>query len=164
MSFFLVQCGEGGDGDAKEQVDLGNVVDLDLSEYGYNIIVNVPAPSQTMPEATVDVNDWGAVEIRVGTNFQIQIGGGEGDIAAEKAHVLDDAVYEATFIIDEPDGILYSRKINGTDLEPEYHFLVIIMDGANPYEIRGIEGEVFKEKAAKRMFDIAKAIEIKEAS
>jgi hypothetical protein len=50
------------------------------------------------------------------------------------------------------------------DMEPEFRFFVIKMDGANAYEIRSIVDEGFSEGAATRMFNIAKAIKVQPAS
>ena len=163
---LFAKCGSGtGDGndenDSVQVVDLGTIADMDLSKYGYPLIVNVPAPSPNTPEATVDVLDWGGIEIRVGTNFQIQISGGEGDVAQKKSDIQNEDINESTFLIDEADAIFYRSKVKGTEIAPEYHFFVVKKDGNKYFEIEDIKGEVYEESAAKRMFDIARAIKIK---
>ena len=112
----------------------------------------------------IDVLDWGAIEIRVGMAYGIQISGGDGDMALTKEDIAGDDVYGATYIIEEDDAILYSWAIRDTDMEPEYRFFVIKMDGESAYEIRNIVDEPFSEGAAQRMFNIAKAIKVQPAS
>ena len=168
LALLFTQCenGEGGEDEngTEDTVDLGNVNELDLNEYGYPLVISVPKASQSTPEPIIDVLDWGAVEIRVGTNFAVQISGGDGDMAMVKEDIGMDDVYAATYIVDEADAILYSWTIKDTDLKPEYRFFVIKMDGNNAYEIRNIVDEPFSEGAAKRMFDIARAIKVQPAS
>jgi len=168
LALLFTQCknggGEGGDEGSENSVDLGNVDELDLNEYGYPLVISVPAETNTIPAPIVDVLDWDAVEIRVGTNFAVQISGGDGDMALAKEDINIDDVYAATYLVDEPDAILYGWAIRDTDMEPEYRFFVIKRDGNTAYEIRSIVDEPFSEGAATRMFNIAKAIKIQPAS
>jgi len=168
LALLLTQCTnggeEGGDEGTETAVDLGNVDELDLNEYGYPLVISVPAKTNTTPAPIVDILDWDAVEIRVGTNFAVQISGGDGDMTQAKEDINIDDVYAATYVIDEPDAILYGWAIRDTEMEPEYRFYVIKRDGATAYEIRSIVDEPFSEEAATRMFNIAKAIKIQPAS
>jgi len=165
LALLITQCENGGgEENGEETVDLGSVDEVDLNEYGYPLVISVPKASATVPEPIIDVLDWGAVEIRVGTNFAVQISGGDGDMAQAKEDIGMDDVYAATYIVDEPDAILYGWAIKDTDMEPEYRFFVIKMDGEHAYEIRNIVDEGFSKGAAQRMFDIAKAIKVQPAS
>jgi len=171
LTLLFTQCenGEGENGGeengTEENVDLGSVDELDLNQYGFPLIISVPKASPTVPEPVVDELDWGAIEIRVGTNYAIQITGGDGDMALAKEDIAMDDLYAATYIVDEPDAILYGWAIKDTDMEPGYRFFVIKMDGANAWEIRSIDdGEALSEGAATKMFNIAKAAKVKPAS
>jgi len=155
---------EGESENTEEVVDLGKVEQLDLNEYGYPLLISVPKAGDIDSAYTVDVLDWGALEIRVGGNFAVEVSGGDGDMAMAKEDIEMDDVYEATYLVDESDGILYSWALKGMDMEPEYRFFVIKMDGANAYEIRSIVDEGYSEGAATRMFNIAKAIKVQPAS
>jgi len=166
---LFTQCnsdgGEEGDSEnTEETVDLGRVEELDLNEHGYPLVISVPKAGDVDSSYTVAVLDWGALEIRVGLNFAVQVSGGDGDMAMAKEDIAMDDVYEATYLVDEAGGILYSWALKGMDVEPEYRFFVIKMDGANAYEIRSIVDEGFSEGAATRMFNIAKAIKVQPAS
>jgi len=167
LALLFIQCGDGNGGEEEETVeavDLGNVDEIDLNEYGYPLVISVPAASPNIPDPIIDVLDWGAIEIRVGTNYGIQISGGDGDMALAKEDIAGDLVYGATYIVEDDDAILYAWANKHTDMEPEYRFFVIIMDGNNAYEIRNIVDEPFSEGAAQKMFNIAKAIKVQPAS
>jgi len=166
ISFLFVQCNseeveeENIEG-TEQTIDLGDVDEIDLEEYGFQIKINVPAKSSTVPEPTIDVLDWGAVEIRVGKNYQIQISASDGDIAQRKSDINMDDVYETSFIVDETNVLFYSSKVRGAELDPEFHFFVIISDGDKAYEVEDIKGETYSEPVANRMLNFAKAIKIK---
>lgn len=167
LAFILVKCNsevktENEDNQIVETiVDLGNVDEIDMEEHGFQIFIKVPAAGPAIPKPTIDVLDWGAAEVRVGNNFQIQISASEGNISQKKEDINLDDIYETEFIIDEDYALFYSSKVRGTDLEPEYHFYVIISDGTKAYETEDIKGDVFSKKVAERMFNLAKAIKIK---
>jgi len=171
LTLIFTRCDTGGGEDGEdgeengteETVDLGRVEELDLSEYDYPLVISVPKAGDIDSSYTIE-EIMDALEIRVGLNFAVKISCGEGDMAMEKEHIANDDVYEATYLVDEPDGILYAFALKDMDMEPEYRFFVIKMDGANAYEIRSIVDEGFSEGAATRMFNIAKAIKVQPAS
>ena len=169
LTLLFTRCDTGGGEDGEENgteetVDLGRVEELDLSEYDYPLLISVPKAGDIDSSYIIEKLDWGALEIRVGRNFAVQISGGDGDMAMEKEDIANADVYEATYLVDEPDAILYGWALKDMDMEPEYRFFVIKMDGANAYEIRSIVDEGFSEGAATRMFNIAKAIKVQPAS
>ena len=164
LALLFTQCDGGGEDTPEETVDLGNIEEVDLNEYGYPLVIALPKAGDQEFEPLIDVLDWGALEIRVGLNFAIQISGGDGDMTLTKEDIGMDDVYTATYIVEESDAILYGWSIKDTDMDPEYRFFVIKMDGDNAYEISSIVDEGFSEGAATRMFNIAKAIRIQPAS
>ena len=170
LALFFTQCDsdggeeEGSENGAEETVDIGRVEELDLNKYGYPLVISVPKAGDIDSSYTIEELDWGALEIRVGLNFAVQIAGGDGDMAMAKEDIAMDDVYEATYLVDEPEAILYGWALKGMDMEPEYRFFVIKMDGANAYEIRSIVDEGFSEGAATRMFNISKAIKVQPGS
>jgi len=169
LAFLFAQCNseeveEENIEEVEQKADLGNVDEIDLEEFGFQLTINVPAKSPTTPEPLIDVLDWGAVEIRVGKNYQIQISAGEGDIAQRKSDINLDDIYETTFIIDEENVLFYSSKIRGTEMDPEFHFFAIISDGNKAFEVEDIKGEIFSEAVANRMLDFAKTIKAKPSS
>ena len=167
LALLFTQCENGGGEEdiPEETVDLGNVVEVDLNEYGYPLVISLPKAGDQEFEPIIDVLDWGALEIRVGVGFAVQISGGDGNMAQVKEDISLDDVYAATYLVDDPDAILYGWAIKDTEMEPGYRFYVIKMDGDNAWEIRSIDdGDAFTEGPATRMFNIAKAVQIQPAS
>jgi len=169
LTLLFTRCDTGGGEDGEENgteetVDLGRVEELDLNEYGFPLVISVPKAGDIDSSYIIEELAWGALEIIVGRNFAVQISGGDGDMGMAKEDIAMDDVYEATYVVDEADAILYAWALKGMDMEPEYRFFVIKMDDANAYEIRSIVDEGFSEGAATRMFNIAKAIKVQPAS
>jgi len=166
IAIVFTQCGEGAEDEtvAKETVNLGNTVVIDLSEHGYPISIKVPAPDEDTPEATVEVLDWGAIEIRVDKYFQLQIADGEGNLADKKQDNIDmyDNIYTLEYLIEEESALLFKTEIPG--LEPEFHFFVVVKTAHRTFEIEDVKEEIYSEEAARRMFDFAKAIKFKKQS
>ena len=166
IAIVLTQCGEGSEDESvtEETVNLGNTVEIDLSEHGFPLTIEVPAPDGNTPEASVVVLDWGAVEIKVDKYFQIQIADGEGNIADKKQDNIDmyDNIYTLEYLIDEETALLYKTAIPG--LEPEFHFYVVVKANGRTFEVEDVKAEIYSEEAARRMLDFAKAIKIKTRS
>lgn len=161
-AMLFTRCGGGtNDEPAEEKVNLGNTVEIDLSEHGFPLSIEVPAPDENTPEARVSVLDWGAVEIKGSKYFQIQIADGAGNIAAKKQDNIDmyDNIYTIEYLIDEGAALLYKTEIPG--VEPEFHFFVVVKAGSRTLEVEDIKGEIYSEEAARRMFDFARAIKVK---
>ncbi|MFH1320682.1 MAG: hypothetical protein ABII90_08520 [Bacteroidota bacterium] len=144
--------------DRTEYLRKNHLTEIDLSEFDLPLIIDVP--DSTIGELTVEQNSLGGVDIMVGNNFQVQIAGGEGNMASKKADIEGDAVYQAEYLIDEESALFYKREIPGAEMDPEYHFFVIVKAGNSTFEISDIEGEIYPEKIAQRMFDAAKAIQV----
>ena len=171
VAMLFTQCGGGANDEPatveEETVNLGNTIEIDLSKHGFPLSIEVPAPDEDTPEATVDVLDWGALAIKVGKYFQIQIADGEGNIAAKKQSNTDmyDNIYTIQYLVEEETALLYKTEIHGSGIEPEFHFFAVIKAGGRTFEIEDIKGEdSYSEESARRMLDFAKAIKVKTQS
>lgn len=166
IAIVFTQCGDGSNDESatEETVNLGNTVEIDLSEHGFPLAIEVPAPDENTPEASVVVLDWGAVEIKVNKYFQIQIADGEGNIADKKQDNIDmyDNIYTLEYLIDEETALLYKTAIPG--LEPEFHFFVVVKGNGRTFEVEDVKEEIYSEEAARRMFDFVRAIKVKTQS
>ncbi len=171
VAMLFAQCGgEANDEPAtaeEETVNLGNTVEIDLSKHGFPLSIEVPAPDEETPEATVAVLDWGALEIKVNKYFQIQIADGEGNIAAKKQNNADmyDNIYTIQYLLEEETALLYKTEIPGSGIEPEFHFFAVIKAGGRTFEVEDIKGvDSYSEESARRMLDFAKAIKVRTQS
>lgn len=147
------------------EIDMSNTIPLDLSEYGYPLMLNIPGGDEMSPAPIVDELDWGALEIRVGENFQIQVTTGDGDAEQKKADIVNlaDIPYDFEYSVDDSDALLYCAKISGSSMEPEFHFYFVVKEGSQIYEIEDIKGVPFDSLSTERMFDLVSTTVIKSA-
>jgi hypothetical protein len=158
-SFFAVivtltfaACGPKDDGSGNSGVPQGMMA-LDLSQYGYNVSINVP-DSSVGPLEVVQ-QSWGAVEIKVGKAFQVSVKDGQGDIPLKKSDIAGNDVNKfKRYVVDEPNALLWESQI----MEPEFHFYAVVKAGDASYEVEDIAGEIFSEAAATKMLESAKAM------
>jgi len=163
---FFTQCG-GPDNsgqseteNAESEIPIGTMP-LDLSGYGYPLTMYVPDTVGSIPDAlAVIVLESGALEIRVGIDYQVLLNNSEGNLAAQKEHIQGDDVYESTFLVDEKDAIYYTSTIKGFGLDTTYHFFMIIRNGDKAYEIEDIKGEQFDQWAGDQMYELVSATKI----
>ena len=163
---LFTHCGGPGN---SEQSDTENTeaetipagtVSIDLTSYGYPLTMYVPYPDGGGMDATVDVLESGALEIRAGDDYQVLLNNSEGDLAAQKEHIQGDDVYESTFLVDEKDAIYYTTTIKGFGLDTTYHFFMIIRNGDKAYEVEDIKSEQFDQWAGDQMYELVSAIKI----
>ena len=141
----------------QESVIIPGMMEMDLSSKGMPIIINVP--DSTKGKIEITPQSWGAIEIKVGKDFQISISEGAGDIALAKSDVAGNEVNKfKKYLIDEPNIILYESEIT----QPEFHLYSIIKAGNTAYIVEDIKGEAFSEKQAQKMLEAAKTIRSKE--
>lgn len=156
---LLASCGSKEEAPAVVEVErpesLKSFMEYDLSKHGVNMVVLVPDTNQNKLE--IIVQSWGETEIRAGKNFQIKIGEG-GDLALRKSDLAEDLLYKATYIVDEPTGVVYKQEVENGGMDPAYHFYSVIeIDGAK-YEVQDLGEESISEAVAKQLYDAAKFI------
>jgi len=147
---------------------MAGMMQLDLSQYGKNITINVP-DSVTGPLSVEDMG--GILRIAVGKTFQIDIKEGPGDMATKKdVDIKQNEVYQLdTMVVDQPDGIIYCWHMKGaapsddpTKSIYEYRMFSTVKIGEVTYEVEDVAGEIFGRTAAMKMLDAAKTIKAKE--
>ncbi len=132
------------------------MVTLDLSKYGKPFTVFVP--DSTFGKMEIMEQTWGALEIRVGKNFQISITEDPGDIELRKSDVKADEVNKfKSFVVEEPTTIMWESEIT----KPEFHFYSIQKLGNSTYvfeDIKSSEAEPFSKESVQKMLDSAKGL------
>lgn len=132
------------------------MVALDLSKYGKQFSMFVP--DTTAQKLEITEQSWGALEIKVGKNFQVSITEDPGDIELRKSDIKsNDVNVFKSFIIEEPLTIMWESSIT----QPEYHFYSIQKVGANSYVFEDIvpaNGEPLGKEAIQKMLDSAKQL------
>lgn len=160
-ALFLSACNGGGeeegtDGQVEIPESLKGMMTLNLSEQGLPFSLMIPDTTKNKLE--VVAQPYGDTEVRVGDYFQVQIAVG-GDIALRKSDLNEDLLYKATILQEDGTSIFYKQEIEGSNLDPEYHFYLVKNVNGADYEIQDIKsGETYSEKAALKMFDSAKNI------
>ena len=161
----LTSCGgeeKPDEGDTQEVKELKGHDELDLSEYGYNLSLMVPDENVGIP--SVEVTDWGNVEIRVGKAFGIQIIEGPGDFDLLKSDLNDDLVFKSEIISEEPDCIIYKRVIPDTQIEPQFNFFYVSKIDGLTYEVQNLKDETYSEGAIKKMVDAVRTLHSNKAN
>ncbi|MBK9285616.1 MAG: hypothetical protein IPM51_15045 [Sphingobacteriaceae bacterium] len=156
VTSLLTSC---GDKQSEPIVAPPGMISLDLNNYGKPFVVFVPDTANT--PFSIEENQSGALEIKVGKTFGICINEQAGDIAMKKEDLKGDDVNRfKSFLTDEPTAILWESEITA----PEFHFLVNMKIGESDYcfeDIRSTENDPFTKEAIQKMFDSAKNIKEK---
>lgn len=157
----LIACGgdnsETTEETTEEQVELKGFEQLDLTEYGFNLSVMVPA-AETHGDASVVLTERGALEIAVGQDFGIEIMYGEGDIELLKTDLQDDLVFKSEIIKEEDNAIVYKQDIPDSGVKTQNHFFYKAVVGTDVYEVRDLmEGE-YGEGMIEKMLEAAKTL------
>lgn len=157
----LPGCGGKKDEQTKVEAPAG-MMTLDLSKYGKPFTIFVP--DSTVGKMEITEQSWGALEIRVGKNFQLSITEDPGDIELRKSDIKADEVNKfKAFVVEEPNTIMWESEIT----KPEFHFYTIQKLGNSTYvfeDIKSTEAEPFSKEAIQKMLDSAKNMkEVKKA-
>lgn len=155
---LIYGCGSDNGGN---DADLKNMVELDLSEHGYPLTIMIP-DENTGGEASVILNDWNALEIRVGSNFAIRITTQEDEISVVKQDLIDHLLFTNKMIVEEPKSFIYEQYIsNDPDSKHRFHFYHQADALGGPYEVTDLEEMDFNQASVETMLKSAKTIKNK---
>lgn len=157
----LQSCGGKKEEQAAVEAPAG-MITLDLSKYGKPFTIFVP--DSTFGKMEITEQTWGALEIRIGANFQVSITEDPGDIELRKSDVKSDEVNKfKSFVVEEPTTIMWESEIT----KPEFHFYSIQKIGNATYvfeDIKSADAEPFSKESVQKMLDSAKGLrEVKKA-
>lgn len=154
---FTACGGEEGTEDTIEVVELKGYEELNLSEWGFDLVVMVPeAEIHGAPE--VVLTERGALEILVGLDFGLEIMFGEGDIELLKMDLKDDLVFISEIIKEEENAIIYTQDIPDSGVKTQNHFLYKAEVGVDVYEVRDVIDGEFGSGMIEKMLEAAKTI------
>lgn len=160
-ALFVASCG-GNEEQTSDKVEIPQgMIEYDLSQHGpigLPCLINIPDEETGKGLPQVMEGPLGGTQIVVGKDFNIEIVVGDGDMNQKKADIASDAVFKSTYIVDEPNAILYKSEIPDAGVV-QYHFYVIMKVGNVTYEIEDVRGEEnYSEEGIKRMFEAAKSL------
>ncbi len=154
LFFATTSCGEKTE-TPTVQAPAG-MLNLDLSKYGKQFSLFIPDTANAKLE--IVEQSWGALEIKVGKNFQISITEDPGDIELKRSDVKsNDINLFKSFLVEEPLSLMWESEIT----KPEFHFYMIKKAGANSYVFEDIvpaDGEPIGKDNIQKMYDSAKTI------
>lgn len=156
---FFASCG--GSKTEESTAAMPGMAEVVFKINGNSLSVMVPDSSKGKMEMTEQ--SWGATEFKVGSDFQISIEEGDGDVALIKSDITGNEVFKLQrYLIDEP-ALLFWESKNADMADARFHFYTIIKIGTSNYVIKDVEsGDAYNEKAVQTMIDAAKTLKIKE--
>ncbi|NQV52323.1 MAG: hypothetical protein HQ500_04030 [Flavobacteriales bacterium] len=160
IALFMQSCGSGTEGEttavdstaqALPAVLARGTVELNLSEQFFPFTMLVPDSSRGLVE--VEETGYGETIVRVGTVFNMSIAEG-GDMSTKKAEVADDLMFTNTIVEEGDDFIVYKSVIEGSPLDPEYHFYAVKDVNGMTYEFKDNKDEgPFAESIVRLMIE-----------
>ena len=140
-----------------ETVSLKGFEELNLSQWGFNLIVMVPKEDLN-GAVEVTLTERGALEIVVGLDFGLEIMYGEADLELLKMDLKEDLVFTSEIIKEEENALIYSQNIPESGVKTQNHFLYKAQIGAEVYEVRDIIDGEFGSGMIEKMLEAAKTI------
>lgn len=148
-------CGDKGPEEVP--VPLGMVA-CDLSEFGMDLIINIPDSTHGPTEKFT----YGeGVQINVGKAFGIMIKPGTNEIEYMKSTEIGKSeVYKLDkYILDEPTAIIWSWGFEGQPTQNRLYCVVNVGDVT--YEVMSDPNGEFSEEACKKMLECARTLRAK---
>ena len=135
----------------KNKLHVASLLDKDLP-------ISIEIPDSTNGTMSIEYSDLGALEIRIGEYFGLQIVEADYNISMKMEDIANGGIMVPTYIVQDSVSLLYSMEIEGSGLDPRHHFYFLIKTANSVYEVQDIPGLDFNEGQAKKMFEAAKSI------
>ena len=143
--------------EVKEDTPLKGFEELDLSQWGFNLVIMVPEAA-TNGEPEVTLTERGALEIVVGSDFGLEIMYGDGDIELLKTDLKEDLVFTSKIVKEEENALVYTQDIPDSGVKTQNHFLYKAVVGNDTYEVRDLLDEEYGEGMIEKMLSAAKTL------
>ena len=154
---FFLGC---GGSKTEESAPMPGMMGVSFKINGNDISVMVP--DSTKGKMELVEQSWGATEIKVGTDFQISIEEGDGDIELIKSDIAGNEVFKLQRYVADEASLLFWEEKNADLPSARFHFYTIVKAGAANYIIKDIEsGESYNESSVKTMIEAAKTLKAK---
>ncbi len=153
---FFSSCGHSKKDDTAL---MPGMMEVTFKISGTNLSIMVPDSSKGKME--IVEQSWGATEIKVGTDFQISIEEGDGDIALIKSDITGNEVFKLQRYLKDEPALLFWEGKNADMPDPRFHFYSINKVGTLNYVVKDIDsGDAYNEKAVQTMIDASKTLKI----
>ncbi len=168
----LVSCGGNSEADSTNETDSTNVevvdtkgmIELMLTEHGYDLKVMVPNEDEAKGTPVVSLNDaTGALDIKVGENFHFSLM--EDDMAylqetltLLKSDLAENFTFNNTIITDEENCLVYKSALKNDAEREYYHFFSIVEVGGKYYSVQDDQMGEFKQHHIDKMLKSLKTL------
>ncbi|MDG1476237.1 MAG: hypothetical protein P8Q14_03755 [Vicingaceae bacterium] len=156
----LVACGGSETENTTENVEtvsLKGLEELNLSEYGYDLVIMIPK-AEINGVADVKLTERGTLEIVIGMDYGLEIMFGDGDIELLKTDLKEGLVFNTEIITEEKNAIVYTQDIPDSGVKTQNHFMYRAEVGENIYEVRDIVEREYGLGMIEKMLESAKTI------
>ena len=144
-----------------EVVNLKGLEELNLSEYGYDLVIMVPK-ADISGVADVKLTERGTLEIVIGMDYGLEIMFGDGDVELLKTDLKEGLVFNTEIISEEKDALVYTQDIPDSGVKTQNHFMYRAEVGENIYEVRDIVEREYGLGMIEKMLESAKTIKAAE--
>lgn len=141
----------------KVEVSLKGLEELNLTEYGFDLIIMVPK-ADINGVAEVALTERGTLEIVIGLDYGLEIMFGEGDIELLKQDLKQDLVFNSEILKEEKNVLIYTQDIPDSGVKTQNHFMYKAVVGSEIYEVRDIVAREFGSGMIEKMLESAKTI------
>jgi len=145
--------GGGGGGGGAAKAPPVKMVELDASSAG-----EAYAGWKLMaPEGAVAKEDFGALAVKAGDGFQLEVNSGAIDMAARKKEIESNDVNKLKrYVSDTPDAIVYESDVG---MGPtQFHFLASVKVGDEEFSCENTKGPVYTQAQIEAMLESCRSI------
>lgn len=108
------------------------------------------------PEGASAKEDFGALAVKAGDGFQLEVNSGAVDMAARKKEIASNDVNKLKrYVVEAPDTLIYESEVMDRS---EFHFVSAIKIGAEDWSCENAKGPTYTQAQIQAMVDACKSI------
>lgn len=128
------------------------LVDLDASSAGDDY----KGWKLSAPEGAKAKDSFGALEVKAGDGFQLEVHSGKLDMAARKKEIADNTMNKLKrYVVESPDAIVYESGVGGGS---EFHFLAAAKVGDTDVSCEDVKGPTYTQAQIETMLASCKTL------
>lgn len=168
LALIIISCGDSNNVEQTTEtqtqtIDLKGYEELDLTQYGFEMSMFVPNAEEN-GEAEVVLTERGALEVKVGSAYGIEIMYGEGDLELLKMDLKEDLVFTSEIIKEDEKYIIYKQDIPDSGVKTQNHFFYRVQIGTDVYEVRDLIDGNYGQGMIEKMIESVGTITEKKAA
>ncbi len=141
-----------GEADKPAAAPAAKLVELDASSAGEHF----KGWKLQAPEGATAKEDFGALAVKAGDGFQLEVNSGAVDMAARKKEIAANDVNKLKrYVVEAPDTVIYESEVMD---KSEFHFLAAIKIGGEDWSCENAKGPIYTQAQIQAMVDACKSI------